>query len=189
MVAPTRMTVPSSTTGRKRSCWLRLKRWISSTNSSVPCPVLRRRARRLKGFLEIGDAGKDRRQLLEMQLERGRQQPRDGGLAGAGRAPQDHRMRPARRDHPADRAFRSQQMILAHNLAQAFGRRRSARGRGASSARPPFSKRSLMEDSCPHLSLSRKRSETSSAANGFAMRGKKAGTKTHCPIQNLAKGS
>ena len=29
-------------TGRKESCWARLKRWISSTKSSVPCPVSRR---------------------------------------------------------------------------------------------------------------------------------------------------
>ena len=29
-------------TGRKESCWARLKRWISSTNSSVPCPCARR---------------------------------------------------------------------------------------------------------------------------------------------------
>ncbi len=36
VVAPTSVTVPSSTIGRKPSCWARLKRWISSTNSSVP---------------------------------------------------------------------------------------------------------------------------------------------------------
>ena len=42
MVAPTRMTVPSSITGRKESCWARLKRWISSTNSSVWRPLVRR---------------------------------------------------------------------------------------------------------------------------------------------------
>src|SRR3546814_10516060 len=35
VVAPTKMTVPSSITGRKLSCWARLKRWISSTKSSV----------------------------------------------------------------------------------------------------------------------------------------------------------
>ena len=39
---PPSTTVPSSTTGRKLSCWLRLKRWISSMNSSVPCPMRRR---------------------------------------------------------------------------------------------------------------------------------------------------
>jgi hypothetical protein len=40
--APTRVTVPSSITGRNESCWLRLKRWISSIKSSVPCPMRRR---------------------------------------------------------------------------------------------------------------------------------------------------
>ena len=42
VVAPTRTMVPSSITGRKLSCWARLKRWISSTNRSVPRPVSRR---------------------------------------------------------------------------------------------------------------------------------------------------
>ena len=42
VVAPTSTMVPSSITGRKLSCCARLKRWISSTNSSVPCPVSRR---------------------------------------------------------------------------------------------------------------------------------------------------
>ena len=43
VVAPTSVMVPSSTTGRKLSCWPRLKRWISSQNSSVPPPASRRR--------------------------------------------------------------------------------------------------------------------------------------------------
>ncbi len=55
-----------------------------------------------KCLLQIGDAGKHRRQLLEMQVEGGGQQPRDGGLAGARRPPQNDRMRPRRRDHAAD---------------------------------------------------------------------------------------
>ena len=42
MVAPTSVTVPSSMTGRNESCWARLKRWISSTNSSVAVPERRR---------------------------------------------------------------------------------------------------------------------------------------------------
>ncbi len=42
VVAPTRTMVPSSITGRKESCCARLKRWISSTKSSVPCPISRR---------------------------------------------------------------------------------------------------------------------------------------------------
>ena len=43
VVAPTSTMVPSSITGRNESCCARLKRWISSTNSSVPCPSSRRR--------------------------------------------------------------------------------------------------------------------------------------------------
>ena len=44
MVAPTKMTVPSSTCGRKASCWLLLKRCTSSTKStqSSPCSARRR---------------------------------------------------------------------------------------------------------------------------------------------------
>jgi hypothetical protein len=70
------VTVPSSITGRKESCWARLKRWISSTKSSVPCPGLRRSAGRLEHLLQVGDAGEDRRDLLEMQV----------GLAASSRA-------------------------------------------------------------------------------------------------------
>ena len=42
VVAPISVTEPSSMTGRNESCWARLKRWISSTNSSVAPPVARR---------------------------------------------------------------------------------------------------------------------------------------------------
>ena len=42
VVAPIRTTVPSSITGRNESCWARLKRWISSTNSKVCRPFTRR---------------------------------------------------------------------------------------------------------------------------------------------------
>ena len=35
---------------QKKSCWARLKRWISSTNSSVPCPVSRRSRAASKTF-------------------------------------------------------------------------------------------------------------------------------------------
>jgi hypothetical protein len=50
VVAPTRITVPSSITGRKESCWARLKRWISSTKSSVWRPCLRRSLAASKTF-------------------------------------------------------------------------------------------------------------------------------------------
>ena len=42
VVAPTSVIVPSSICGRKPSCCALLKRWISSTKSSVPCPFDRR---------------------------------------------------------------------------------------------------------------------------------------------------
>ena len=42
-----------------------MKRWISSTNSSVWRPLVTAQPRRLEHLLEIGDAGKDRRDLLE----------------------------------------------------------------------------------------------------------------------------
>ena len=40
MVAPMRIMLPFSTNGRKASCWALLKRWISSTKSTVRCPIL-----------------------------------------------------------------------------------------------------------------------------------------------------
>ena len=43
-------------------------------------------ARGIEHLFQVGDAGEHRRYLFEMQFGRIRQQPRDGGLAGAGRA-------------------------------------------------------------------------------------------------------
>ncbi len=45
VVAPMSSTSPRSTKGRKASCCALLKRWISSTNSSVRSPVRARRSR------------------------------------------------------------------------------------------------------------------------------------------------
>ncbi len=52
VVAPTRITVPSSMTGRKPSCWARLKRWISSTKSNVWRPSIRRMRAASKTFFK-----------------------------------------------------------------------------------------------------------------------------------------
>ena len=87
-------------------------------NSSVPCPVLRRCACGLEGLLEIGDAGEHRRQLLEMQLERGGQQPRDGCLAGTRRSPENDGVRPVVCDHAADGPIGSDQMILSDDFGE-----------------------------------------------------------------------
>ena len=50
VVAPTSVMVPSSMCGRKLSCCARLKRWISSMNSSVPLPCSRRALARSKAL-------------------------------------------------------------------------------------------------------------------------------------------
>ncbi len=118
VVAPTSVTVPSSITGRKESCCARLKRWISSTKSSVPLPGLAAAARRLEHLLEVGDAGKDRRDLLELKVGLARQQPRDGGLAGAGRPPEDERAERAGAEHAGKRAVGAEQVVLADDVGQ-----------------------------------------------------------------------
>ena len=43
MVAPTRVTSPSSTAGSSTSCWALLKRWISSRNRIVGSRLVARR--------------------------------------------------------------------------------------------------------------------------------------------------
>jgi hypothetical protein len=75
-------------------------------------------ARLLEGLLQVGDAGEDRRQLLEFIAGLLGQQAGDGGLAGAGRAPQDHRGQPLGLSHPADGPVGTQEVILAHDLVQ-----------------------------------------------------------------------
>jgi len=69
---------------------------------------------------QVGDAREHRRQRLEMQVGRFGQQTRDGGLAAAGRSPQDQRIELARRQHAAERAFGTEQMVLAQDLVQGF---------------------------------------------------------------------
>ena len=58
VVAPTRITTPSSTSGSNTSCCALLKRWISSMNSSVRWPRGRKpvvgRRQDLPQFLHAG---------------------------------------------------------------------------------------------------------------------------------------
>src|SRR4029079_8011497 len=56
-----------------------------------PLPGFTPSARGIKDFFQIADAGKDRRNLLELQIRRLRQKPRHRGLAGAGWPPEDER--------------------------------------------------------------------------------------------------
>src|SRR5262249_34638935 len=83
-----------------------------------PLPRLVPRAGRVEHLLEIGDAGKNRRDLLEMQIGRLRQQPRNRGLAGAGRAPKDQRAQGSRLEQARKRAIRPEPMILAHHVTE-----------------------------------------------------------------------
>ena len=72
----------------------------------------------LEGLLQVGDAGEDRADLLELITGGLGQQAGDGGLAGARRPPQDHRPQPPGLDHAPDRSALAQQMVLAHDLFQ-----------------------------------------------------------------------
>src|SRR6516225_615760 len=76
------------------------------------------RARRIECFLQVGDAGKHRRKLLEMQIGRVGQKPRHGGLAGARRAPEDQRAERAGLQHARKRAVSSQDVILTDDLGE-----------------------------------------------------------------------
>src|ERR1700721_954809 len=76
------------------------------------------RARRIERLLQIGDPGKHRRELFEMQFGGVRQQPRHRGLAGARRSPEHQRTQRARRQHARQRTIGSQNVILADNIRQ-----------------------------------------------------------------------
>ena len=135
VVAPISVTVPSSITGRKLSCWARLKRWISSTNSSVPCPVERRAARLLEDLLQFGDAGEDRRDLDEGELGLVGQQARRPWSCRCRAGPRRSASRGLRRrrhEQAGQRAIGADQMVLPGHLRE---RRRAAAGRRAAAAR------------------------------------------------------
>ena len=78
-----------------------------------PPPV----ARRLEHLPEVGNAGKDRREQLEMQIDPVGQQLRKGRLAAAGRTPEDHRRNLAGCQHAGDGAVLADEMVLADDVA------------------------------------------------------------------------
>src|SRR5262245_58844980 len=77
-------------------------------------------ARLVEDLPEIGDPGEDRRDLLEMKPGLAGEQPRNGGLAGARRAPQDDAAEASRREQPRQHAFRAGEVLLADDLAEAL---------------------------------------------------------------------
>ena len=87
-----------------------------------PLPGLAARARLLEHLLEVGDAGEDRGNLLEMQLGRVGEKPRHRGLAGARRPPEDQRAERAGIEHARQRTVRPEQVILPNHLRQRLGR-------------------------------------------------------------------
>ena len=81
-------------------------------------PHLAPGARGIERLFQIGDAGKHRGNLLEMQLGGVGEQPRHGGLAGAGRAPKHQRAERARFQHARQRAVRAENVILANDIGE-----------------------------------------------------------------------
>ena len=132
VVAPTSTMVPSSISGRKASCWARLKRWISSTKSRVPRPFERRRRAASKIFLRSATPVKMALIWTKVRLGGVGEQPGDGGLADAGRAPEDDRAEAALGQHPPERAVGAEQVVLADDLVEAA---RAAAGRRAGAGR------------------------------------------------------
>ncbi len=74
--------------------------------------------RRIEDLAQLGDAGEDGGDRLEMEVGRLGEKTRDRRLAASGWTPQDHRGEAARRDHPADRPVRPEEMILADHLGE-----------------------------------------------------------------------
>ena len=72
----------------------------------------------LERLLQVRDAGENGGELLELIARLLGQQARDGGLAGPGRTPQDHRRQAPGLGHASDRPGRPKQMVLAHYLVQ-----------------------------------------------------------------------
>ena len=154
MVAPIRVTSPSSTAGSSASCWALLKRWISSRKKIVgwplPAPAL---GRALDHLADLSAPGVDRRLLLEGTVGGVGDDPRQRRLAGARRPVEDHRVRLAGLDRRPQARSGAEQVLLADQLverARAHPHREggSAAGTGVravSSAASPASKsRSLI---------------------------------------------
>ena len=157
VVAPISVIEPSSITGRKESCCARLKRWISSTNSSVPCPSARRARAASKIFFSSATPVWIAETCTNASLRDAADQPRDRRLAAARRPPEDHRAERRRREQARQRAVRAGQMLLARHLGerhrpQPLGERRRRRlrlgieavekaHRALSRARDPLSSR------------------------------------------------
>ena len=105
--------------------------------------------RALEHLLQVGDAGEDRRNLLEVQGWFRRRAAGRPWFFRCRRPPEDHRAERARTDQARQRAVLAGQMLLADDLAEVFGaqtvgKRRARRRFLGSSGRtgPPSEQRS-----------------------------------------------
>ena len=111
--------VPASTCGSSASCCALLKRWISSTNSTVRSPCWSRRvAASATASRRSLTPGQHRGERHEARVRLGRQQPRQRRLAGAGRPPQDQRRQLARLERAPQQLARPEEVRLADELVQ-----------------------------------------------------------------------
>ena len=72
----------------------------------------------LGDLAHVLDPGRDRRQRLERLAGRAGDEAGDGGLAGAGRSPEDHRREPVGLDEDAQRPAGPEQLLLADHLVE-----------------------------------------------------------------------
>ena len=133
VVAPMKTMVPSSTWGRKASCWALLNRCTSSTKRTVPRPIARfDRAASTAARMSLTPA-RTAESPMKSASGRLRGEPGKGGLAGARWSPQDHRVDAPAVEREAKRLALSDEVRLAGELRERTGaepvrerRRRSA---------------------------------------------------------------
>ncbi len=83
-----------------------------------PLPGLAPGPCRVEYLFQIGNAGKDRRNLLEIKFGGMCEEPRHRGLAGARRPPEYQRAERAGLQHTGQRAIRPEQMILPDHVGK-----------------------------------------------------------------------
>lgn len=79
---------------------------------------------------QIGDAGEGGRHWLEGQVADVREEPGDGGLPDAGRAPQDGGAEALLGDHAAERGVRGKEVVLPDDIFQLGGAQAVGEGPG-----------------------------------------------------------
>ena len=118
VVAATSSTTRFSTADSSASCWVLENRCTSSMNKHGLLAVRGGPAGDVDDGADLLDPGRQRRQRLEPAAGGLRDQRRQRGLAGAGRAVEDDRRRARPLDQPAQRRVRLQQVVLADHLVE-----------------------------------------------------------------------